>query len=95
MAAKGRHWLLLWLLFALVILVWVNARQTSSVVLAGTLREVRARRLAVEAERTGFARRLHEAESRAVLIPRAEALGLRQPVDSEIINLQSPPAARR
>jgi hypothetical protein len=95
MAAKGRHWLLLWLLFALGILVWVSARQTSSVVLAGTLRELRARRLAVEAERTVLARRLHEAESRAVLIPRAEALGLRQPVDSEIINLQSPPSARR
>ena len=95
MAARGRHWLLLWLLFALVVLVWVSARQTSGVVLAGTLGEVRAQRLAVEAERTALARRLQEAESRAVLIPRAELLGLRQAVDSEIINLQPPPATRR
>lgn len=94
MAAKGRYWLLLWLLFALGVLVWVSARQTSSVVLAGRLREVRAERLAVEAERTALARRLQEAESRAVLIPRAESLGLRQPVDSEIINLQPAPATR-
>jgi hypothetical protein len=94
MAAKGRHWLVLWLLFVLVVLAWVSARQTSSVVLAGTLREVRAQRLAVEAERTTLARRLQEAESRAVLIPRAESLGLRQAVDSEIINLQPPPPDR-
>lgn len=91
MAAKGRHWLLLWLLFALVVLAWVSARQTAGVVLASTLRDVRAHRLAVEAERTALARRLQAAESRAVLIPRAESLGLRQAVDSEIINLQPPP----
>jgi hypothetical protein len=90
MAARGRHWLLVWLLFALAILVWVSARQTSGVVLARTLREVREQRLAAEAERTTLERQLHEAESRAVLIPRAERLGLRQPVDSEIINLQVP-----
>ena len=95
MAAKGRHWLLLWLVFALIVLVWVSARQTSGVVLAGTLREVRAQRLAVEAERTALARRLQEAESRAVLIPRAESLGLREAVDSEIINLQPPRSERR
>jgi hypothetical protein len=95
MAAKGRHWLLLWLVFALGVLVWVSARQTSAVVLAGRLREARAQRLAVEAERTALARRLQEAESRAVLIPRAESLGLRQAVDSEIVNLQPAPGARR
>jgi hypothetical protein len=95
MATKGRYWLLLWLLFALVVLVWVSARQTSAVVLAGALRDVRAKRLAVEAERTALARRLQMAESRAVLIPRAESLGLREAVDSEIINLQAPPATWR
>ncbi len=94
MAARGRHWLVLWLLFALAMLFWVNARQTASVVLASELRDLRAERMAAEARRAALQRRFREAESRATLIPKAEALGLRLPVDSEIVTLRRPPEER-
>jgi len=90
-APRGRFWLILWLVFALGVLAWVNARQTSAVLLARTLQDVRARRLAAEAERAQLQRRLREASSRAVLIPRAEALGLREAADSEIVTLRVTP----
>lgn len=95
MAAKGRHWLLVWLLFALGMLAWVSARQTAGVVLASELREARAARSAAEAERAALVRRRNAARSRAVLVPRAEALGLRFPADSELVTLQDPAGARR
>lgn len=95
MAAKGRHWLLLWLVFALAMLGWVSARQTAGVVLAASLREARAERSALEAERAALLRRLRAAGSRAVLVPRAEALGLRFPADSELVTLQEPEGTRR
>lgn len=90
MTARGRHWFVLWLVFALAILAWVIARQTASVLLAAELRERRAERSAAEAERAALHQRIRTAESRAVLIPRAESLGLRLPADSEIIILQMP-----
>ena len=89
---KGRHWLAFWLFFFLGILAWVVARQTSSVVLAISLRETRARRSALEGMRADLLRRIRTASSRAVLIPRAQARGLRLPADSEIIILQVPKA---
>lgn len=94
MAPRGRFWLLLWLGFVLGVLAWVNARQTASVMLARTLQDVRAERGAAEAERAALQRRLREAGSRWELIPRAEALGLREPADSEIVTLRAKPEER-
>lgn len=95
MAPRGRFWLVLWLGFALGILVWVNARQAASVQLARAVQDARAARAAAEAERAALQRRLREAGSRTVLIPRAEALGLRLPADTEIVTLRPAPARER
>jgi hypothetical protein len=95
MQAKGRHWLILWLVFALGVLVWVSARQAAGHVLAASLREARAARSAAEADRAVLLRRRNAAQSRAVLVPRAEAMGLRFPADSEVVTLQDPDGRRR
>jgi hypothetical protein len=95
MAARGRHWLVLWLVFALGMLGWVSARQTAAHVLATSLREARAERSVAEAERAALLRRRNTARSRAVLVPRAEALGLRFPADSELVTLEDPTRERR
>jgi hypothetical protein len=90
MRPRGRFWVAWWLLFVLLILAWVVARQTSAVVAAaalGTAREARAVREARSAE---LVARIRAARSRQVLIPRAERLGLRLPSDSEIVILQTP-----
>jgi hypothetical protein len=83
------------LAFALGTLAWVSARQAASHVLAGSLREARAARSAAEAERAALLRRRNAARSRTVLVPRAEALGLRFPADSELITLEPPDPERR
>jgi hypothetical protein len=88
--ARGRHWLAFWLLFFLGTLAWVVARQTASVVLASRLADAREQRSVLETRRAELIRRIRTAGSRTVLIPRAEALGLRLPADSEIIILQVP-----
>jgi len=93
-APRGRFWLILWLGFALGILAWVNARQTASVLLARSLQAARAERSAAEARRAQLIGRLREAGSRDALIPRAEALGLRVPTDSEIVTLRLKPEDR-
>lgn len=93
MRAKGRHWLALWLVYLLAILAWVVARQTASLSLARQLASVRTERSAAEAERAQLLQQIREAESRAVLIPRAQRLGLRLPADSEILILRMPAAA--
>lgn len=90
MAAKGRYWVALWLLFLLGTLGWVVARQTSSVVIAQRLADARTRRSTAEARKATLLGRIRTAQSRAVLIPRAEAMGLRLPADSEIVILQVP-----
>jgi hypothetical protein len=95
MAPRGRFWLILWLGFALGVLAWVNARQTASVILAREVSAARAARAAAESERAALQRRLRNAESREVLIPRAEALGLRQAADTEMVTLRRAPAGRR
>ncbi len=89
-ARRGRVWVTLWLLFVLAMLVWVVARQTSAVVAATELEELQRRRSLLEAERADLLRRIRRAESHAVLVPRAESLGLRMPVDSEIVHLPGP-----
>lgn len=78
------------LLFALATLAWVAARQTSALAAAAELGELRTQRSALEAERAGLQRRIRQAASREVLVPRAESAGLRLPADSEIHILQAP-----
>jgi hypothetical protein len=92
---RGRVWVTLWLVFVLAILAWVVARQTSAVVSAGELDELRNQRSLLEARRAELLRRIREAESRAVLVPQAEALGLRLPADSEIVILPAPTPGER
>ena len=87
---RGRVWVTAWLLFVLAILVWVVARQTSAVVAAAELDSLRNERSLLEAQRAQLLRRIRSAESRAVLIPHAESLGLRLPADSEIVILSAP-----
>lgn len=90
MAARGRHWFAFWLVFFLAVLGWVVGRYTASYKLAARLRDLRERRSVLEGQRADLARRIRTASSRAVLIPRAQARGLRLPADSEIIILQLP-----
>jgi hypothetical protein len=76
--------------FFLGTLAWVVARQTSSWVLAAQLSEKRTKRSALEGQKAEALRRIRTGSSRAVLIPRVKARGLRLPADSEIIILQVP-----
>lgn len=87
---RGRLWIALWLGFFLAMLGWVAARQTSAVVSATELRELRTARSVFEAQRADLLRRIRAGESRRVLVPRAESLGLRLPADSEILVLPIP-----
>ncbi len=90
MKLKGRGWVAVWLVSVLGVLVWVVARQTASHVAATELREVQEQRASLEAQRAELLRRIREVGSRAVLVPRAESLGLRLPADSEIIIVRVP-----
>ena len=90
MALKGRHWVMIWLTAFLVAAGSVVARQTAALRIARALNDTRVRRAALEGRRADLERRLRLAESRAVLVPRAQALGLRLPADSEIIILSVP-----
>ena len=90
MKIRGRGWVALWLLSFLGVLVWVVARQTAAHVTETELRRVQEERSALEARRAEWVRRIRAASSRAVLVPRAESLGLRLPVDSEIVILRIP-----
>lgn len=92
---RGRSWVVLWLAYALGILVWIVARRTSAHVIATELDDLRTERSVLEAERAGLMRRIRVDESRAVLVPRAESLGLRLPADSEIVIMRGPVTERR
>ena len=86
MRLKGRHWLMLWLLIFLCVLLAIASRQTSGFRTARRLRELREERTALEARRGELERRIREASSRQVLVPLAErVLGLHQPSDSEFV----------
>ena len=63
--------------------------------MARELSELRTRRANLEGHRADLERRIRAAESRAVLVPRAQRLGLRLPSDSEIILLPLPPGDPR
>src|SRR5947207_9608221 len=75
--AKGRHWVALWLVAFLVTTWWVYARQTAAIRAARELGDLRGRRANLDGHRADLERRIRAAESRAVLVPRAQArLGL-------------------
>ena len=90
MRLKGRHWLAVWLIAFLAVAWIVIARYNSSLAMARELAEMRTRRANLEGHRADLERRIRAAESRAVLVPRAQRLGLRLPSDSEIILLPLP-----
>jgi len=92
---KGRHWLAVWLIAFLAVAWIVIARFNSSLAMARELSELRTRRANLEGHRADLERRIRAAESRAVLVPRAQRLGLRLPSDSEIILLPLPPGDPR
>lgn len=91
MALKGRHWLALWLLAFLAVAWVVIARQTAALRAARALADARVTRAGLEARHAELERRIRTAQSRAVLLPRAEQqLGLHLPADTEIILLPLP-----
>ncbi len=95
MRFKGRHWLMLWLLVFLCVLLAVASRQTSGFRTARHLGELRDERTALEARQGDLERRIREASSRQVLVPIAERmLGLHQPSDSEFVLFVLPPRGR-
>jgi len=89
-AFKGRHWVMLWLLAFLVAAGSVVARQTAALRIARALNQARDSLSSLQSRRADFERRLRQAASRTVLVPRAQALGLRLPADSEIVILPVP-----
>ncbi len=91
MAVRGRFWVGLWLLITLGALWAVIARSTSALQAARALEDTRQQRVQLEGRRAALQRRLLGAQSRATLVPRAQArLGLRLPADSEIVILAVP-----
>jgi hypothetical protein len=92
MAAKGRHWVAFWLVALLAALWAVIARQTAALNAARALSGLREERAGLEGRRAELDRRIRTAQSRAVLLPRAQRQGLRLPADTEIILLPVPGA---
>lgn len=91
MTLKGRHWVMLWLVVALGTLGSVAARQTSGFATAQALRAARDERAGLESRRGELDRRIRQASSRQVLVPRATAdLGLHEPAAGEITVLSIP-----
>lgn len=91
MTLKGRHWVMLWLVVALIVLGTVTARQTLGYSAADALRVAREERAGLEARRGELERRIHQASSRQVLIPRAtSSLGLHEPTATEFTILRVP-----
>lgn len=85
MAVRGRHWIAFWLVALLAALWVVIARQTAALNAARALADVREERATLEGKRADVERRVRTAQSRSVLVPRAQRQGLRLPADTEII----------
>jgi hypothetical protein len=93
MRLKGRHWLILWLVIFLGMLVGITTRQTAGFQAAGQLHDLREERMSLEARRGDLERRIRVASSRQVLVPIVQrALGLHEPADSEFVLFVVPPA---
>lgn len=78
---------MIWLTAFLVSAGVVVARQTAGFRMARALNQSRDTLAALQSRRSDLERRLRQAASRSVLVPRAQALGLRLPADSEIVIL--------
>jgi hypothetical protein len=90
---KGRHWVAIWLASFLVMAAAVVWRQTEALATVRQLHALQAARGALEATRADAIAAIRHAQSRAVLVPLAQArLGLRLPQDTEIVILQVPRA---
>ena len=87
MKLKGRHWIAVWLVALLAALWLVTWRQTAALNAARALTDLREERAALDGRRADLERRVRAGQSRAVLLPRAQKLGLRLPADTEIILL--------
>lgn len=91
MRLKGRHWLMVWLLIFLGVLLAIAARQTAGFRTARRLHDLREQRTTLEARRADLERQIRVASSRQVLVPIAEhGLGLHLPSDSEFTLLVLP-----
>src|SRR5438132_12588945 len=90
MAFRGRHWIAFWLVALLAALWAVIARQTASLNAARALADLREQRASLEGHRADLERRVRTAQSRTVLLPRAQRQGLRLPADTEIILIPAP-----
>ena len=95
MAFKGRHLIAFWLVALLGALWAVIARQTSALNSARALADLRDERASLEGRRADLERRVRNAQSRAVLVPRARKMGLRLPADTEIILIPTPSEPRQ
>ncbi len=91
---KGRYWVGLWLVFVLGTMATVVQRQTSALGVAGNNDSLKVVRIGLEAERAVQLARIRAALGRTSIGPRAEGIGLRFPVDSEIIFLDLPTGPR-
>jgi hypothetical protein len=91
MRLKGRHWLMLWLVVFVCVLIAIATRQRSGFHAARRLNELREDRMALESRRAELERQIRSASSRQVLVPLAEReLGLHEPSDSEFTLLPVP-----
>jgi cell division protein FtsL len=90
---RGRVWLGLWLLAFLTVSLLVIARQRAALDTAAQLNLLRETRLALEAERAEYERRIREGSSRMVLVRKAERLRLHLPSDSEFVIFPLPAGA--
>lgn len=92
MRLKGRHWLMLWLVVFVGVLLAIAARQSAGFRTARLLSELREERTSLEARRAELERQIRVASSRQVLVPLAERrLGLHEPSDSELTLLPLTP----
>ena len=91
---KGRHWVVLWLAFFLFVTVVVETRQLKAFGVAKQLQTLRERHRTLDGVRADLERRITEASSRRVLLPRAAALGLHVPTDAEEAQVERVPAER-
>jgi len=94
-AVRGRHWIAFWLVALLAALWVVIARQTAALNAARALTDLREERAALEGRRADLDRRVRSAQSRSVLVPRAQRQGLRLPADTEIILIPAPAESSR
>ncbi len=92
---RGRLWLALWMVFALVMMVWVVARQTAAVVSATELDSLRQERSVLDARRMELLAEIRRRESREVLEPIAGALGLRPSTDTDIVIISTADSTER